>query len=75
LAQGIALCRRLNTELCRIAPYEQFRFIVSSNLDGCVVRFHKIRPREIWLVDDLEEYEEDAVMLLDSGDAELLRQQ
>lgn len=51
----------------------QFRIIVDVQRSDaelqvgnvCVVRFHKIRPGQAWLVDDLESYKENALWVFD----------
>jgi hypothetical protein len=50
-----------------------FRVIVSVQLvsdpplnkNVCTVRFHKVRPHQVWLDDDLENYQEEAVIAMD----------
>ncbi len=37
----------------------------SANKDGCTVRFHKVRPHQFWLDDDLEHYQEEAIFAMD----------
>jgi len=51
----------------------EFRVIVSANYNpdpnppfyGAVVRFHKIRPNQAWLDDDLENYKSEGVLTID----------
>lgn len=49
-----------------------FRMIASIELPGlaqtkpiCVVRFHRLRLRQTWVVDDLESYKHEAIMVCD----------
>jgi hypothetical protein len=51
----------------------RFRLIVSIELSGlqprsntiCTVRFHRLRPGQVWLADDLEEYKDEAIAACD----------
>jgi hypothetical protein len=63
LANGISLAKDLGTLLRRSFPTEQFRIIVSLEKSHCTVRFHKIRPGQQWLFDDLEGYQEEALIV------------
>lgn len=48
-----------------------FEIIVAGDAAGYTVRFHKWRPREEWLSNDLEGYSSEAVLSLDTGDSKL----
>jgi hypothetical protein len=43
--------------------------IVSINSSGCSIRFHALRPNEVWLDNNLESYEEDALLVMNSESA------
>jgi hypothetical protein len=64
-------CTDLDAGLVAFAPRRQFQIIASFSADGCVVRFHQIRPRESWLSDDLEGYKEESILTYKAG--EILR--
>ena len=54
----------------KLAPMEGRRFqIVVSVGDDCTVRFHEVRPGEIWLTEDFDLYTEEAILLLHAGSA------
>jgi hypothetical protein len=54
----------------KLAPMNSRRFhVIVSVGDNCTVRFHEVRPGEIWLTEDLELYAEEAVLLLHAGSA------
>lgn len=40
--------------------------IVRDAIPGLSVRFHMVRTGETWLADDLEEYVDEAILLLES---------
>lgn len=42
-----------------------FRVIVGCGDHDAVVRFHRVRPREEWLSDDLESYVDEAILVID----------
>ena len=47
----------------------RFNIILSYDGDSCAVRFHKIRARQRWLVEDLEEYVDEGVLVFEAGSA------
>jgi hypothetical protein len=55
----------LNKQLRAEFPMQQFRGIFSVNEDSCTIRFHMVRPGEDWIDDDLENYKEDGVCVVD----------
>jgi hypothetical protein len=61
LAQAARYAGRLAAELAQAYPGERFLVILTVG-DSCIVRFHKVRPDESWLRDDLESYADEAVM-------------
>ncbi|MGY0503003.1 hypothetical protein ACWZHB_31325 [Nocardia sp. FBN12] len=65
LRQGIALARgvgRLAGELSTPIP---LRCIIATNETNGTFRFHRIRPDESWLVDDLDRYDGECVVVID----------
>jgi hypothetical protein len=44
-----------------------FNVIVSYDGEGCAVRFHKIRAAQRWLMNDLEDYEGEGVLVFEAG--------
>jgi hypothetical protein len=61
--QGLLLAEQLERKL---KPVGAFRIIVSCDETDCAVRFHKLRPGEQWVLDDLETYREEALLILES---------
>jgi hypothetical protein len=45
----------------------RFNVIVSYDGDCCAVRFHKIRDGQRWLMEDLEGYEGEGVLVFEAG--------
>jgi len=62
LQYGIFFSQRLKDKLATIYPEEKFRIILACDIDDCNVRFHKVRPNEEWIDDNIERYNE-AVMI------------
>ena len=71
---GLAYGFYLRTAISKSQVFGQFRFIVDAQLPGadgssvpnaCSVRFHKLRPDQRWLCDDLESYKENALLVMD----------
>ena len=61
LMKGISFCHRLS----KILPKSHdFNIIMSVDEDYVTISFHLIRIGETWLVDDLEEYQLDAVLVM-----------
>jgi len=66
----------LGRELKKSHADESFRVIVSVQLPDptlevreiCTVRFHKVRGEQVWLDNDLEAYEEEAIAVFDFRD-------
>jgi hypothetical protein len=61
----------LENALIPLTTDRRFRVIVSLSDDGefpksaCTVRFHQIRTGQNWILEDLEEYESDAILVFD----------
>jgi hypothetical protein len=70
---GCAFAEHLRKALIGSPVSGTFRIIVDAQLPGaelevgnvCSVRFHKIRPDQSWLADDLETYKENAIWVFD----------
>jgi hypothetical protein len=67
LTAGLVLTERLSRELTAFPG--RFNIILSYDGDSCAVRFHRIRPGEAWLHEDLEEYSEEGVLVCEAGEA------
>ena len=63
LAQAGRYATELADRLERAFPGETFVLIIGLG-DSCTVRFHKLRSGESWIADDLEGYENEAVMVV-----------
>jgi hypothetical protein len=66
--QALALAASLKARLCTAAPDLFFRFIISANDDGCTLRFHSVRADEQWETQDLEQYKQEAVLVIESNE-------
>jgi len=64
---AIAYALKLQDALLASALDGSFRIIISGDSVGnsCTVRFHRLRPDQVWLADDLESYKEEALMSID----------
>ncbi len=61
-------CTKLDVGLANFAPRQRFQILASFSTDGCVVRFHFIRPHETWISDDLEGYKSEAILSYVAGE-------
>lgn len=66
LASGIRFARELKEKLDEYRSQGRFRIIVTSDDETCIVRFHKVRENETWLSEDLEQYREEAVCVMET---------
>lgn len=66
LEQGIAFARRIVEELASSFLQERFTIIVAYGQSGCSVRFHLMRSGERWISDNLDDYEEEALLVLET---------
>ena len=73
--QALALAASLNERLCSVAPDSAFRFIIAANEDGCTLRFHSVRADEQWETQDLEEYTQEAIAVIESNELHTVPQQ
>ena len=67
LSQGLMYAEQL-AQLLRDSPYRgPFRVILSFHLTDwiCTVRFHRVRPGEIWHDENLDAYKEEAILIID----------
>ena len=64
LAQALEFARRLKSAL---AQHFSDDFVVIAGFDGheATVRFHKHRPGQAWIDDDLESYLDEGIAVLD----------
>jgi hypothetical protein len=63
LGQGLAFSQALEQKLlARFSGTCRFRIILSFDPDpehvSCAIRFHTLRPGEVWLNDDMDTYKE-----------------
>ena len=65
LAHGLRFIQLLQQQLPR---EEQFTLVLSCDDERCVMRFHKTRPGEKWLAEDLEAYPEEAILEVSNQD-------
>jgi hypothetical protein len=65
LTAGLVTAGAMAAALRRFAG--SFNVIVSYDGEGCAVRFHKIRAGQHWLMDDLEDYEGEGVLVFEAG--------
>jgi hypothetical protein len=66
LAAGIIFARTVLGHLGRAYPTIPIRVILAASEDGITVRFHERREGESWISDDLETYQEESLLVLDS---------
>ena len=52
----------------KLEEHGKFNIIVSCDDTGCSVRFHRIRPDESWMTDDLEGYRAESVLVMPVGE-------
>ncbi|MBL7129208.1 MAG: hypothetical protein ISS16_09540 [Ignavibacteria bacterium] len=71
LKLGLIFCEILSLKLKNEFPNYKFRIIISYDeknelgYNDCVVRFHKLRKGENYLLKNLEEYKSDAIGYID----------
>ena len=67
LGYGLRFAEAIRERLVSRFPEQSFRIIVSIDEPGDVtVRFHRVRPNQSWLADDLESYGSEAVGVFDT---------
>jgi len=66
LASCIRFAMKLKERLGEYQSKGRFRVIITSDDETCTVRFHKIRENETWLSEDLEQYREEAVGVIET---------
>ncbi|MFD4354093.1 hypothetical protein ACFWPX_16170 [Nocardia sp. NPDC058518] len=65
LRQGIALAREVGRLAGELSTPIPLRCIVATNETNGTFRFHRIRPNEGWLLDDLDSYDRGYVVAID----------
>ncbi|MFF2085913.1 hypothetical protein ACFVVM_19210 [Nocardia sp. NPDC058176] len=65
LRQGIALAREVGRLAGDLDTPIPLRCVIATNETNGTFRFHRIRPEESWLVDDLDSYDGDCVVAID----------
>ena len=65
LTAGLLTARAVSAALSRFPG--RFNVILSYDGESCALRFHKIRAGERWLLDDLEEYVDEGVLVFEAG--------
>jgi hypothetical protein len=61
--QAYAYASELAQRLDQSFPASSFEVVLSIS-DSCVVRFYRRRPAEAWLMEDLESYADEALLVL-----------
>jgi hypothetical protein len=69
LSYGFRFIQLLQQQLPR---EERFTLILSCDDERCVLRFHKTRPGEQWLAENLEAYQEEAILEVSNQEPGLL---
>src|SRR5438105_15763779 len=65
LTAGLLTAQVVSAALARFPG--RFNVILSYDGESCAVRFHKIRAGERWLLDDLEQYVDEGVLVFEAG--------
>ena len=65
LTAGLLTARAISAALTRFPG--RFNVILSYDGESCALRFHKIRAGERWLLDDLEDYVDEGVLVFEAG--------
>jgi len=65
LTAGILTARAVSAALSRYQG--RFNVILSYDGESCAVRFHKLRRGERWLLEDLEGYVDEGVLVVEAG--------
>ncbi len=66
LAYGIVFAKNLMERIRAKYRGLRVRVILSVDSAGCAVRFHSVREGESWIPNNLESYQEEGIMVLDS---------
>lgn len=66
LRQGVAFALATENQLRSAFTGKLFKVIVAFNELGCGVRFHSVRLGEEWLAKNLDEYAEEAILVLET---------
>ncbi len=65
LRQGVALAREVGRLAGELSTPIPLRCVIATGETNGTFRFHRIRPEESWLVDDLDRYSRDYVVVVD----------
>ncbi|MCP2275634.1 hypothetical protein APR09_001186 [Nocardia amikacinitolerans] len=65
LRQGIALAREVGRLAGELSTPIPLRCIIATNDTNGKFRFHRIRPGERWLLEDLDSYDRDSAVVID----------
>jgi hypothetical protein len=65
LTAGLLMAEAVSRKLSALPG--RFNVIVSYDGESCAVRFHRIRPGERWLSEDLESYVDEGVLVVEAG--------
>ena len=65
LTAGLVTARAIAHELAGHAG--RFNVIVSYDGESCTLRFHKVRKGQRWLAEDLEDYVDEGVLVVEAG--------
>ena len=67
LKHGFVFAHRLLENLSSSFPDKPFTVILAFSESGCSVRFHSTRSGEEWLSDDLDRYDREALLVLETS--------
>lgn len=62
LKKAISFCHKLS---CLLPDYHDFKIIMSIDDSYVSISFHMVREGESWLMDDLEEYKQEAILVME----------
>ena len=65
LTAGLLTAQAISRELARYPGI--FNIIVSYDGESCAVRFHRLRGGQRWLAEDLEDYVDEGVLVVEGG--------
>jgi hypothetical protein len=67
LKKGHKFAQALLEKLSTTFPNKPFKVIMAHNDSDCSVRFHMVRDGENWLSDDLEGYDQEAILIIETS--------
>jgi hypothetical protein len=65
LTAGLLTAKAMSVALAQYPG--RFNVILSYDGESCAVRFHKIRARQRWLAENLEDYVDEGVLVFEAG--------